>query len=86
MEIATTALNSLTLKAQEQTEQIVRAVEEQYTHLIDIIRVRKRRLELKALMNKAKNYAQWKQYAIEYDHLKSKPASDFVLLFCFAFV
>jgi len=72
MNLAVSTANTLSSKARGACEQVVQTIENQYAHMINIIRVRKRKLELKRLMAKAKNYSQWKEYAEEYDQLKSK--------------
>ncbi len=75
MNLAISAVNTLSTRAQATSQKIVQMIDQQYSNIIQMIRVRKRLLELKKLMNKARSYSQWKEYAVEYDTLKSNCAA-----------
>ena len=71
MNLAISTVSSLSKSVQASSGKVVQMIDDQYSALIERIRVRKRRLELKHLMNKATTYSQWKAHAAEYDDLKS---------------
>lgn len=79
MDLAISAASSLTSKVIANSGKIVQMIDSQYSNVIQMIRIRKRRLELKKLMTKAKSYSQWKEYAVEYDELKSNYATLSIL-------
>ena len=74
MELAISAVSTISTRVQATSEKIVQMIDQQYSNIIEMVRVRKRLLELKKLMTKAKSYSQWKEYALEYDTLKSNGA------------
>lgn len=65
-------LSNITSMIQNNAENIADKVETKYKSMIGVVKLQKTKLELKNKMDSAKDYGEWKRYALQYDHLKSK--------------